>query len=359
MDGPRPIKPSEYEATLQLCNSIFHTPGGVQMGLPMLFGEDNRHHLWVVAADGKPVSHIGMAVRPAVIGPLRTRVATLGVVGTYPEYRGRGYASAILQATFDQAASEGADLVLISGGRGLYRRAGCAVVARTFSGEIAPARLPGRGPAPRLYDGDTRPFAALSAAEPVHWVRDEADWQMLLGQNPLDKYDWIRAYVGTARRPVAYVVLKHHHGGQRLTMHEWAGDRRAALQAVRRLARERGCTGIRAQVPDTDTEMLQLLFGDTLPAPDDHGPTVKVVNLPALLAKLPGVPPKLACDGDRDRWVLSLGQEEWALEGDLPGWLVWGHPTGDTSWLPPAGPLRRALGRLFPLPRLPYGLNYV
>jgi len=359
VEGPRPIQPEEYEATMRLVNAVFHSPHGMAQALPLMFGPANQHHLWVVIEDGQPVSHIGLTVKPAVLGGVQVLVAGLGAVGTHPEYRGRGYASLLLQAVFDQAEREGADLAMISGGRGLYRRVGCAKLGRVHPGAFSSSELLGPAVAVKPYQGDAAPFATLAAGEPVRWMRDRADWELLLGQNPLARYRWIRCYVEAEGQPVAYVVLKHYQESGKAFFTEWAGDRLAALGAVRRIGEERGISQVMAGVAHHDQQMLAALFGEAVPAAQGDGMTAKVLNLPRLLEKLPGRPAGLACGGDRERWVLRLGEEELVLEGEAPCWLVWGQVEAEGDYLPPPGPLRTALQQLFPLPRLCYGLNYV
>jgi len=365
LEGPRPILPEEYPGLLLLVNSVFHH-GHIHQALPLLFNPENYHRLWVVFEDGKPVSHLGMICKDVRLGSVATRVAAYGCVCTYPEYRGRGHASRLLQAAFAASEAEGADLVMISGGRGLYRRAGCTNLGGIQVGRL---RLEGVADASLTFHrfaGDITPFARLAEGEPVRWVRSEADWQILLTQDPLGSYHWERVWASREGQPVAYAILKvwdehHHHAGHehhdhpRAALAEWAGERQAVLAATRYACPDRtvGCT-----VPWHDREMRHLAFAGQEVKAETNG-TGKVLNLPRLLSRIPGLPADLACSGDRERWVLTLADESLVLEGEAPGWLVWGHPEGKTDFLPAPGPLREALEGVFPLPRLCYGLNYV
>jgi GNAT superfamily N-acetyltransferase len=358
--GPRTVRPDEFPDLMRLVNGVFTSPGGMERALPLLFGEANRHHLWLVEADGKPVSHLGITVKEAAFGPVRTRVAAVGAVATYPECRGRGYATRLLQAAWDQADAEGADLCMISGGRGLYRRAGCCPLPGPLSASVEPERLPQVRVRLRPYQGDLTPFATLWEAEPVRWVRDDADWRLLLTQSPLGRYRWVRVWVERQGRPAAYVMIKiHNHPHPHAALTEHAGDRRLALAAARRVCHDEGLARLRVGIADHDTEAARLLFGAELPpAHEPHG-TGQVLNLPRLLSRCPGLPAGLRVQGNRDRWVLNLGGESLVLAGEAPSRLVWGQQPGEPELLPATGPWREVLGALFPLPRLCYGMNYV
>src|SRR5581483_7666368 len=135
-DGPRALKPNEWTQLDALVSAVFRP----QMfhDYPQLFNERNRHNLRIVAEDGKVVTHVGMIERPASLAGCRIDVACIGAVATYPDYRGKGFASQAFQDCCDKAAADGIDIMLISGGRGLYTRVGCRQVRQDWDVAIAP-----------------------------------------------------------------------------------------------------------------------------------------------------------------------------------------------------------------------------
>src|SRR5947209_3284810 len=122
-DGPRAPRPDEWDQLDALVSTIF-APRMFRR-FPQLYNEANRPNLRVVAEDGRIVCHVGMIQREASLAGCRVGVACIGSVATFEEYRGRGFASLAFQDACDKAAADGVDVMLISGGRGLYTRAGC------------------------------------------------------------------------------------------------------------------------------------------------------------------------------------------------------------------------------------------
>src|SRR5262249_46474734 len=127
-DGPRGLQADEWDQLNALVSTVFSRRMFARF--PQLFNEANRSNLRVVAEDGRVVSHVGMIQREASLAGCRVRVACVGAVATYEDYRGRGFASLAFQDACDKAADDGVDLMLISGGRGLYTRTGCRRVGR-------------------------------------------------------------------------------------------------------------------------------------------------------------------------------------------------------------------------------------
>ena len=130
MEGPRPVKPGELPSLTRLADTIFADgeEGLMLASFPLLFDESNFENLFVFAKRGRIVSHVGMAQRWACLAGCTVRVACIGAVGTYEEHRGKGLATSLFEAACGKALSDGVDLMMISGGRGLYLRAGAAEV---------------------------------------------------------------------------------------------------------------------------------------------------------------------------------------------------------------------------------------
>src|SRR5947209_4184266 len=120
----RACRPEERDALLTLVNRVFAAGGDMGTAFPLLFGPDNLDGLRIVSGDQGPVAHVGVCIRPAVILGARLKVASIGAVCTDPAHRGGGLASALMADARRYARENGASLMLISGGRGLYRRLG-------------------------------------------------------------------------------------------------------------------------------------------------------------------------------------------------------------------------------------------
>ncbi len=116
-----------------------------------------RSGSYVIARDGKPVSHIRVVYNVLSLNGCRLKIASIGGVCTHPDYRGQGIASTLLDHCVQVAADAGASLLLISGERGLYRRAGVAGLGSCFD----PGAVCAPGGAGRL--GGLRPPLPIGA----------------------------------------------------------------------------------------------------------------------------------------------------------------------------------------------------
>jgi predicted GNAT family acetyltransferase len=73
---------------------------------------------------GEPVSLISRLERDLVVFGHPLRMGFIGGVCTHPEHRGKGLATAILEACMNRFHANGVDFVYISGARGLYYATG-------------------------------------------------------------------------------------------------------------------------------------------------------------------------------------------------------------------------------------------
>ncbi|HDI52319.1 MAG TPA: GNAT family N-acetyltransferase, partial [Bacteroidetes bacterium] len=138
IEGPRAVREQEFDSLIQLVNRVFRSEGGnMQTEYPQLFNAENLGNLLVMVDDGRVISHIGLLFRDVTIYGCRLTVGCIGAVATDKEYRGRGLASKLLFDAFTRIEEAGGSLILISGGRGLYRRNACVPALRSMYFEIS------------------------------------------------------------------------------------------------------------------------------------------------------------------------------------------------------------------------------
>ena len=110
-----------------LSSSVFlsHKPGESMMRrYSALMGKENREHINIICEDGKPVSNVNWYPVRIALGDSILTAGQVGGVCSHPSVRGKGYADALLQYSFEQMKKEGDALCVISGDRGLYLRNG-------------------------------------------------------------------------------------------------------------------------------------------------------------------------------------------------------------------------------------------
>jgi predicted N-acetyltransferase YhbS len=393
MDGPRALRSDEWDQLSQVVSTVFRS--SMFEEYPQLFDKTNQDNLRVVAEDGKVVCHVGQIERPASLAGCRIDVACIGAVATLDEYRGRGFASLAFQDACDKAARDGVDVMLISGGRGLYTRVGCRQVGQdadyVFTPESA-ERLAGvRAPA-GAYEvapvGSDRAAELMSlyAAEAVRFIRRADDWRMAFecGVVMNTASDFWGVSAGGVL--VAYLIV---HQPQRarsrpedpLTVRvvEFAGVRPAVLAAVPALLRHYGAARLTLHVQGSDPVFSRFLpaLGAGERRPSGASGTLRVINFPQLMERCRPLlaerlghaiatrltfhaesPPGSAAGG----FAIRAGADEVRVAdlASLAVLLFGSHrPLAAPDTRPSGGALLAALERALPLPSLWYGISYV
>lgn len=253
--GPRALSLDEFESLQRLQDTVFHFGPNRSMfdEFPTLFSPENRERLRVISDGDEIVSAICYQVRPAIIYGTTLSIASLGAVCTYENYRGHGFATQLLDDSFAAARAEGADVMFISGQRGLYQRAGCAIAGHEHRFTLTRAEIDSVShdtdvAVSSIADSDTESLAAIQRTEPVRFVRSPEDWRAFATRFRLVRPDmpepfgvtrcWI---VRVNNIPVAYVILTVDRSKEnRITAHivEFAGARRYVFAGIAQIAKD-------------------------------------------------------------------------------------------------------------------------
>lgn len=379
MEGPRAIRSEEFASLGPLTNAVFRSGGEGDMvaEYPQLMNTDNFENLRVCVEDGRVVSHVGMTERDASLFGCRIRVACIGAVATYTDFRGRGLASACFDDAVTKAYRDGVDVMLISGDRGLYRRHGCLRVGQDIAFDMTEeqarqreqAGLAGITVTP-MRDGELPLLSACYRQEPVRFLR------------PLDDYRRALECRFVMNRTSEFLIV-HENGDFRgyLIAHtpgseggcrvaEFAGDRRALTAALPGLMRHMRATSLFWQVQRHDALFRSLcestgLIGTTVSASG----TCKLINFPQLMERMR--PYFVEMLGVREAERLSFWHRdeqygfrhrdvEYVTDRDTATRIVFGTPDEiESEAIAGLGALTEVLQTIFPLPCLWYGINYV
>jgi predicted N-acetyltransferase YhbS len=358
-DGPRALAPSEWDQLDHVVGTVFRPT--MFHNYPQLFNDANRENLRVVADDGKLVCHVGMIERAASLAGCRVDVCCIGGVATLNEYRGKGYASAAFQDACDKAARDGMDVMLISGGRGLYTRVGCRQVG---------------------LDWDF----TLDEAEHVRFIRRVEDWEMALDCRIVmnTASDFWGVWLGDTL--VAYAIVHDPTKARRrpedaaLTrVVEFAGQRAAILSSLPELRRRYGTERLRIHAQGSDPVLAEVLRASTGAegAPSGFSGTLRVINFAQLLercrpllaerigwAKVRDMSFTADAPAGKDHGGFMIRRETQEVRladlGSAANFLFGARsrpaedsePTGDAA-------LKADLSRALPLPVPWYGISYV
>jgi len=256
-----------------------------------MYGRANAEHLRVVVRDGRPVSHFGFMVWDISLLGVPLRMASVGGVGTLADYRGAGYATQLLGDAERVMRREAVDLVLVSGGRGLYTRNGYVPVGRclAFNAGCPPPR-DGRvsGMAVRTFrPRDLAAFARLSAGEPVRYQRSREQLQQLMAGRLARKVPDRYYMVSITGQDVAWFNISTTLDGRKRLLWEYAGDRGAVLDGVGAAMRRRRWTKLSATVPADDPLVAHLKAAGFVAAQEalpEH--TLKILDFRTFMGKL-------------------------------------------------------------------------
>jgi predicted N-acetyltransferase YhbS len=396
VDGPRALRVNEWDQLDHVVSTVFRP--SMFHDYPQLFAQSNRETLRVVAEGGRVVCHVGMIERPASLVGCRIDVCCIGAVATLDEARGRGYASLAFQDACDKAAADGVDVMLISGGRGLYTRVGCRQVGQDLDfslteselGRLASVRPPGGGDFAVAPIGPERipELSALYAAEGVRFLRRREDWEMAFACGVVMNTPSHFWGVTLGETLVAYLIVHDPARPRRrapdepasVRVVEFAGVRASVIAALPRLRVHYGVERLTLHAQGSDPVLGRVLRAATGAAgtPSGASGTIRIINFVQLMERCrPLLAERMghaasagltfhasAAPGTAEgSFAIRCGAEEVRIDSlsSLALFLFGSHraiaapdtePQGDAALL---ASLRDAL----PLPSLWYGVSYV
>ncbi len=372
MDGPRPPRASEAHDLAKLIAHVFdffRDQFSLDLLQKQLSQPARMRNTRVIVEDGRPVSHIFLVYDHLSLLGCRVKVGSVSSVCTYPEYRGRGFASTILAQSFAEMKAAGARIVIISGDRGIYHRAHCVPAGHLLQTLIHPDSLP--APCKHLSirqagPDDSPTLARLHQTEPVRFLRTADRFARLCAHwADLPPQLWL---IHSKDTPLAYLLL-----GPLWTMPrarsrdvcEYAGSRAAIVSALPLLLKAAGLNQLALASLGHDRELSFLLSGPAAvlkptTLPGTHGlldlPGLMRDMRPYLAARLPRADLRpLSFDQQGDTCTFALGQQRLDLDPSQAVRLVLGSPDAPSV----RGELGRVLSQIFPLPMPLPGFNAV
>jgi GNAT superfamily N-acetyltransferase len=332
MDGPRASRADELSAVVALSGAVFARSGRRDMSreYPTLLCRENLPHLRVFVEGGRPVALAGFTLNRLVTAGISLAAACIGSVCTLEACRGRGLGTRLMDDCVAAALSAGASLLLVSGGRGLYRRMGC-IDAGQYRTIRVPRAATRREPRRRTREwrlADVPRMADLHRSEPVRFERSLPEWYAFLRTgNVSDRpcRTWVVSAPGKPEAIDAYLCVQRTVDtpeGRTASVQETGGSREAAVAALASVAEGMHADRIEVDCPAADT---------------------------ALAANAAGL----------DGFVFRHGVEAFAVRGleEVTAFLF--GSIERRAVRPGPGPLRARLEAAFPIPLPDYGLNYI
>lgn len=384
MEGPRGLKEGELQSAALLANAIFrrNSPYKMEEEFPLLFSKENLDNMRAFIDAGKVVSLVGMSIKDAVIMGCRIRTVSIGAVCTHPEYRNRGLATKLMEEAMKRARENGAELMLISGGRGLYRRLGCinAGIFKSFfvtRGHLGQTDVGGLS-LRKYEEGDVVDLVKLHQSEPIRFVRPREDFSTLLAAKRLCDRISETYVISKDGKVVAYVCVQLPKDRDRpLVIMELAGSRALILSKLRDLMDEvdTGSAIIETPSADIGLECLLLATGAKQSTRGFMG-TVKLIDAKSFLERIDPYMTEILGTGSRRDLTVAYRPNPPELKFEYKGQrfgvsgteritaFIFGSLEGQLRMKPDkmmesAPELGELLATVFPMPLVDYGLNYV
>jgi len=375
-EGPRAAKPEELTEIVNLVNEVFMVPRGLPPILgevfPLLFNLDNLSNLRVIVEDGKLISHVGIWEGNLSIYGFWFKVGMIGAVCTHRDFRGRGYASALVMDALRKMKADGVDLVLISGDRNLYRRFGCFKSGIVYRYNVSRGKL-----RVNEHKFDIVPYdenriidvISIYQKEPVRYQRTLEEFKLLLEAfTGMPRFSGLRSGIYLAMngdRPLAYMAFSSFDS---FKVWEYAGSRSVIPYLIAHTLRAESLGSIEITVPFHDTEMLNLLeecglsrsYADSEASMLILNPSGFFEKAKRYLAERVGerVVSEMSLEDADEAVKISLGGETFMLEPSEVT-LLFFDSSDEKRSREKIAPIRRFLSGALPMPTPIYGLNYV
>ena len=260
---PRGATAADAEPLGFLASTVFRGEGSPSDAMPsefpLLYAESNLPNFRIICYESKPVSGVGIHITDALCLGHTFRIGSVGSVCTYSAHRGKGLATMLMFDAESHMRRADVDLVIVSGGRGLYRRINYepAGLEKHYAvpAEISPPRMTWREAA----DSDVYVLASIYSRKPVRFRRSLDDFKSTLAAFRFQA----RAGPGrtviakTDGRVVAYLsaLVRRRDDTKALETSETGGDPRSVVNLAAALAADEGVKSFDLAVPGAHEDL--------------------------------------------------------------------------------------------------------
>lgn len=383
-EGPRSASIEELPEIVRLVNCIFNIDrygASVDRICPLVFCEKNLENLRVIVCDGKIVSHLGIWEGWLYFYGLKLKIALIGSVCTHPDYRGRGYASMLVNDAFEKFRRDEIDLVMVSGARTLYSRFGCVEAGILYDYHISvnEAKLLAGCSAElkvEKYEIDRiLDLIEVHQREPIRFRRSREEFKILadrvftIGVTARGYASIFLSY--RMSKPVSYMALLRLADDNSATVVEYAGSRNAILKTLYSVLKAFGGGQIKLQVPYGDWDLITLLGKHGLKPKQSYAPASFAIPNPIrFMEKIkPYVEERIGVEAGfkavSHNGCIEIFASNESMNVKNPGALsaiVFGRPSIIRNLRDGVGAeikVPETFKNVFPLPSISYGLNYI
>ncbi|OME93001.1 MULTISPECIES: GNAT family N-acetyltransferase [Paenibacillus] len=332
------MKSDQLHQAVELSNRIFlKQPEQPSMGVsfPPIFSPGISHSYGAWDQD-KLVSFMGFVPFTIQTRGARLNVYSIGSVCTDPDYRGQRLAGSLLEQCIRHGEASGASLILISGGRSLYTRAGSRLFGRAFrfqldQGAIEPLRtVTGKQVRIRaMQPQDLFHLQRLMEQREAGYVTTASELNKLLDASAYSNVIRLEQQVLVAEEDgvlTAFAIIAVPGvvmtPSRESTLVEWGGSPEAAALVIAEAISSFNLSELTVPLPWQDKELAALIQSTgVMPEYIQNEGTVYLVSGPELLRQLAPVLPEglIQADGEHGPYRITLNNE--VLELDDEGLL--------------------------------------
>lgn len=389
IEGPRLVRLGEQSASAWLSQLCFSSePSQEPPSVEPITVDDTleskprQGETYAYFEHGLPISQISIFWADLFLYGQRVRAGFIGGVCTHPEYRGLRLAGKLLEHCTTRLVQGGARVMIVSGGRGLYQRAGCVPMGQfaNITLRSLPEPMPMRLFTLRIAtEADGAVCSKLYQAEPAHFGRPPGRYAGYLEPEP-GSFNSERLVIEWGGEVVAYFQLNTpwdfvgNAEARVRCIFEYAGSRLALADGLKQAIERFHLQELQAPIPWQDIDLWASLqpaqpSWTSLP---DH--TLRIVDFPGLMRDLRAYQQALLPDRLRrglrfeqygpllagaggDVYTIRRGSDMIGLDGAAMTRLVFGPPNPQFHH-PLPGVLAEITEALFPLPAFFTGLDY-
>jgi len=384
LEGPRATKPEEVQSVIDLVNLVFRTGSQLKptMGIefPLLLCEANRDNMRIITENGRPVSDINYYPASITVEGTTIRVASIGAVCTHPDYRGRNYATAILDDAEDKMRREGTEIVLVSGDGSLYLRRNCVKVGGFYKALLKPKEeLQENLTLNEMDNSNIRKAIHIYNQEAVRYHRTLHEFTQFHkgATTPWGKIRFESYLINIGGKAAAYIIARFFTDTNLAEVREFAGDRSAVIGGIYEMINTNGLT--ECSLISAKNDVMNVLLeeqGIQLQHQDQQG-TLKILNYPSLMNSLKPYMSQYLQDDAMDilkfeeadgKFIIAVDDEVLTIDDmELLGQLLFGQreeePLVDVLFrgeLADKPRLQQILSTVFPIP-FPWteNMNYI
>lgn len=226
---------------------------------PLLYARANLPNFRIICYESTPVSGVGIHIADALCLGHTFRIGSVGSVCTYPAHRGKGLATMLMFDAERHMRRAGVDLVIVSGGRGLYRR-----IKYEPAGLVRHYAVPAEKSSPRMRwreaaESDVYALASIYARKPVRFRRSLDDFESTLAafRSQARAGPGRTVIAETDGRVVAYLsaLVRQREDKKALETNETGGDPESVVNLAAALAADEGVNSFDLGVPGAHEEL--------------------------------------------------------------------------------------------------------